>query len=68
MNSVDNNCQQKPVRRENSLREAYLDRLANILKAKDDHDPDYYLHGVHPQYNTQLAYGWIIKGGMVQKQ
>lgn len=44
------------------LQKAYLKMLEEILKDKGEHDPHYYLDGVHPQHNTQLAYGWIKKG------
>lgn len=44
------------------LQKAYLERLADVLKSKGAHDVHYYLDGVHPQHNTQLAYGWIRKG------
>lgn len=44
------------------LQKAYLEMLADVLKTKDEHDAHYYLDGVHPQHNTQLAYGWIRKG------
>lgn len=44
------------------LQKAYLEMLANVLKARGEHDAHYYLDGVHPQHNTQLAYGWIRKG------
>ena len=44
------------------LQKAYLKQLKEILKNKSEHDAHYYLDGVHPQHNTQLAYGWIKKG------
>lgn len=44
------------------LQKAYLITLEEILKNKGEHDVHYYLDGVHPQHNTQLAYGWIKKG------
>lgn len=44
------------------LQKAYLGMLTEVLKAKGEHDAHYYLDGVHPQHNTQLAYGWIRKG------
>lgn len=44
------------------LQKAYLDMLADVLKAKGEYDAHYYLDGVHPQHNTQLVYGWIKKG------
>ena len=44
------------------LQKAYLKMLEEILKDKGEHDAHYYLDGVHPQHNTQLAYGWIKKG------
>ena len=36
--------------------------LAKILAEKGRNDPHYYLDGVHPQHNTQLAYGWVKRG------
>jgi transposase len=44
------------------LQKAYLKMLEEVLKDKGEHDAHYYLDGVHPQHNTQLAYGWIKKG------
>ncbi len=44
------------------LQKAYLKMLEEILTNKGEHDAHYYLDGVHPQHNTQLAYGWIKKG------
>lgn len=44
------------------LQKAYLKMLEETLKDKGEHDAHYYLDGVHPQHNTQLAYGWIKKG------
>ena len=44
------------------LHKAYLKMLEEILKDKGEHDAHFYLDGVDPQHNTQLAYGWIKKG------
>ena len=44
------------------LQKAYLKMLEETLKDKGEQDAHYYLDGVHPQHNTQLAYGWIKKG------
>ena len=44
------------------LQKAYLGLLEEVLKNKSEDDAHYYLDGVHPQHNTQLAYGWIKKG------
>ena len=44
------------------LQRAYLAMLEKVLAEKDEHDAHYYLDGVHPQHNTQLAYGWVKKG------
>jgi transposase len=44
------------------LQQAYLDLLEETLENKGENDVHYYLDGVHPQHNTQLAYGWIKKG------
>lgn len=44
------------------LQQAYLDLLEKTLENKGKNDVHYYLDGVHPQHNTQLAYGWIKKG------
>jgi len=42
--------------------EEFLERLDDILNSKKDRDKVYYLDGVHPQHNSQVAYGWIEKG------
>lgn len=44
------------------LQRAYVALLEQTLKDKGEKDVHYYLDGVHPQHNTQLAYGWIKKG------
>lgn len=44
------------------LQRAYIEMLEKVLGNKGKNDPHYYLDGVHPQHNTQLAYGWIKKG------
>ena len=44
------------------LQRAYLALLEKVLAEKGEHDAHYYLDGVHPQHNTQLAYGWVKKG------
>jgi transposase len=44
------------------LQRAYLVFLEETLNNKGKDDAHYYLDGVHPQHNTQLAYGWIKKG------
>jgi len=44
------------------LQQAYVEFLEKTLKNKEENDVHYYLDGVHPQHNTQLAYGWIKKG------
>jgi len=44
------------------LQKAYVEFLNKTLAAKGEKDAHYYLDGVHPQHNTQLAYGWIKKG------
>lgn len=44
------------------LQRAYLELLEKTLQKKGVNDVHYYLDGVHPQHNTQLAYGWIKKG------
>jgi len=51
-----------PGKANEELQKAYLEMLSKVLKAKGEHDVHYYLDGVHPQHNTQLAYGWIRKG------
>lgn len=44
------------------LQRAYLAMLEKVLAEKGEHDAHYYLDSVHPQHNTQLAYGWVKKG------
>ena len=41
---------------------AYVKMLEETLGNKGENDVHYYTDGVHPQHNTQLAYGWIKKG------
>jgi transposase len=51
-----------PGKANTELQKAYLETLAEVLKNKGEHGAHYYLDGVHPQHNTQLAYDWIKKG------
>ena len=44
------------------LQRAYIEMLEKVLENRGKNDPHCYLDGVHPQHNTQLAYGWIKKG------
>lgn len=51
-----------PGKANGALQRAYLELLEKTLQQKGVNDVHYYLDGVHPQHNTQLAYGWIKKG------
>lgn len=51
-----------PGKANREKQEAYIDFLEEILNNKGANDVHYYLDGVHPQHNTQLAYGWIKRG------
>jgi transposase len=51
-----------PSKANSQVQKEYLEMLEKILENKDKKDVHYYLDGVHPQHNTQLAYGWIKKG------
>lgn len=51
-----------PGKANEELQRSYLALLEETLKNKGENDPHYYLDGVHPQHNTQLACGWIKKG------
>lgn len=62
LNFVYKKAKTIPGKANAELQQAYLNRLAEVLEAKTEHDAHYYLDGVHPQHNTQLAYGWIKKG------
>jgi len=41
----------------------FLKELEKLKSTKDVEDKLYYMDGVHPQHNSQSAYGWIPKGG-----
>lgn len=62
LNFVYKKAKTIPGKANAQLQQAYLDLLDAVLKNKGKHDAHYYLDGVHPQHNTQLAYGWIKKG------
>lgn len=40
----------------------FLKELEELKSSKDAEDKLYYMDGVHPQHNSQSAYGWIAKG------
>ena len=62
LNFVYKKAKAVPGKANAELQRAYLKLLEETLAKKDEHDVHYYLDGVHPQHNTQLAYGWIKKG------
>ena len=62
LNFVYKKAKAVPGKANAELQRAYLEMLAKILAEKGKNDPHYYLDGVHPQHNTQLAYGWVKKG------
>lgn len=62
LNFVYKKAKTIPGKANAELQNTYLKQLTEILKNKGEHDAHYYLDGVHPQHNTQLAYGWIKKG------
>jgi len=62
LNFVYKKAKSIPGKADAVLQQAYLVRLEEILKEKHEQDAHYYLDGLHPQHNTQLAYGWIKKG------
>lgn len=62
LNFVYKKAKTIPGKANAELQKAYFEMLAEVLKNKGEHDVHYYLDGVHPQHNTQLAYGWIRKG------
>lgn len=42
--------------------EVFLETYAELKAKKGLKDRIYFLDGVHPQHNTLLSYGWILKG------
>ena len=62
LNFVYKKAKTIPGKANAELQRAYLAFLEETLKSKGKDDAHYYLDGVHPQHNTQLAYGWIKKG------
>ena len=62
LNFVYKKAKTIPGKANAELQRAYLVFIEETLKNKGEHDAHYYLDGVHPQHNTQLAYGWIKKG------
>ena len=47
-----------PEAQEKFINETYKE----IKEIKGEHDPIYFMDGVHPQHNSMPAYGWIKKG------
>jgi len=44
------------------IQEAFVEYYNKIVGSMGPKDKIYFLDGVHPQYNTVAAYGWIKKG------
>lgn len=62
LNFVYKKAKAVPGKANTALQRAYLAMLKKVLAEKAEHDVHDYLDGVHPQHNTQLAYGWVKKG------
>jgi transposase len=62
LNFVYKKAKAVPGKANAELQRAYLEMLTKTLAQKGEKDAHYYLDGVHPQHNTQLAYGWVKKG------
>ncbi len=62
LNFVYKKAKAVPGKANAELQRTYLALLEKTLAQKGANDVHYYLDGVHPQHNTQLAYGWVKKG------
>lgn len=53
---------QVPGKADIQKQEAFLKEYEIIKQNMKENDELYFLDGTHPQHNTMLAYGWILKG------
>ena len=51
-----------PAKADKARQEKFIKMYRKLKKKAADNEPIYFVDSVHPQHQTQLAYGWILKG------
>jgi len=51
-----------PAKASKSQQEIFIKKYNRLKKKSGEIEPIYFTDSVHPQHQTQLAYGWILKG------
>jgi len=51
-----------PAKANRERQEEFMGYYARLKKKADCKEPIYFADSVHPQHQTRLAYGWILKG------
>ena len=51
-----------PGKADPAEQEAFITYYNQIKKSMTENDKMYFVDGVHPQFNTEVGYGWIKKG------
>jgi transposase len=63
---VNNFCYKKPhgvpAKANKQRQEAFIRHYNRLKKTAGEKEPIYFADSVHPQHQTQLMYGWILKG------
>lgn len=51
-----------PAKADKHRQEAFIRHYNRLKKKAGEEEPIYFADSVHPQHQTQLTYGWILKG------
>jgi transposase len=51
-----------PAKADKQRQEAFIRHYNRLKKKAGEKEPIYFADSVHPQHQTQLTYGWILKG------
>lgn len=51
-----------PAKANRELQQAFVDFYQQLKSKSGSKEPIYFADSVHPQHQTQLVYGWILKG------
>jgi transposase len=51
-----------PAKADREKQKKFIQHYLRLKKKAGEKEPIYFVDGVHPQHQTQLTYGWILKG------
>ena len=51
-----------PGKADATAQQEFVEKYKKLKNSKQEHDPIYFIDGVHPQHNSVPAFGWIKKG------